>query len=119
MDRRKLDRLCLNWPGVTGEVKWGADRVYSVCGKMFLVCPDAAQPEKLSFKVPDEHFLALTEQPGIIPSPEAARFKWVRVTEPSRYPDSWLAARIRDSYELVAAKLPKKTRVALGFALSS
>jgi predicted DNA-binding protein (MmcQ/YjbR family) len=116
MDRRKLDRLCRAWPGVSGEVKWGADLVYSVAGKMFLVCPDAARPERFSFKVPEEHFLALTEQPGIIPSPEAARFKWVRVSEPGRYSDTWLAERIRDSYELVAAKLPKKTRVALGLA---
>ena len=50
------------------------------------------------------------------PSPYAARYKWIRVTEPARYGDAWLAARIRESYELVAAKLPKKTRQTLGLA---
>jgi predicted DNA-binding protein (MmcQ/YjbR family) len=99
---------------VTGDVKWGADRVYSVHGKMFVVCLDQPRIEALSFKVPDELFLAITEQPGIIPSPYAARYKWVRVTEPARYGDAWLARHIRQSYELVAAKLPKKTQRALG-----
>ncbi len=119
MNRRALDQLCTPWPGVSRDVKWGADLVYSVAGKMFLVCLDQPQPEAFSFKVPDEHFLALTEQPGIIPSPYAARYKWIRVTEPKRYGDAWLAARIRESYELVAAKLPKKTRLALGIELST
>jgi len=81
-----------------------------------VVCLDQPSPDGFSFKVPDELFLALTEQPGIIPAPYAARNKWVRVTEPRRYGDAWLAARIRESYELVAAKLPKKTRQTLGLA---
>lgn len=114
MTRAGLDKLCRAWPGVTGEVKWGADLVYSVHGKMFLVCRDQPRIEAFSFKVPDLLFLAITEQPGIIPSPEAARFKWVRVTEPARYGDAWLKRHIRQSYELVAARLPKKTQRALG-----
>ena len=114
MNRRGLDQLCMPWPGVSSDVKWGADRVYSVAGKMFAVCLDQPNIEAISFKVPDELFLALTDQPGIIPSPYAARYKWVRVTEPARYGDAWLAARIRESYELVAARLPKKTQRALG-----
>jgi predicted DNA-binding protein (MmcQ/YjbR family) len=116
MDRRALDKLCAPWLGVSSDVKWGADLVYSVTGKMFVACRDQPQPDGFSFKVPDEHFLALTGQPGIIPAPYAARHKWVRVTEPGRYGDAWLAARIRESYELVAARLPKKTRQTLGLA---
>ncbi len=114
MNLKTLDRLCLAWPGVSSDVKWGADRVYSVAGKMFVVCLDQPKIEALSFKVPDGLFLAMTEQPGIIPAPYAARHKWVHVTEPARYGDAWLAARIRESYELVAARLPKKTQRALG-----
>ena len=114
MTRNGLDKLCLAWPGVTVDIKWGADRVYSVMGRMFLVCLDQPRVEALSFKVPDELFLGITEQPGIIPAPYAARNKWVRVTEPARYGDAWLKQHIRQSYELVAAKLPKKTQRALG-----
>lgn len=114
MNRGALDKLCTPWPGVSSDVKWGADLVYSVAGKMFVVCLDEEKIGRISFKVPDEQFLAITEQPGIIPAPYAARFKWVSVIEPRRYGDKWLAGRIRESYELVAAKLPKKTRVALG-----
>ena len=116
MNRSALLKLCAPWPGVVGDVKWGEILVHSVAGRMFLTCPDHPRPECFSFKVPDEHFLALTEQPGIIPAPYSARFKWVRVTEPRRYGDAWLAERIRESYELIGAKLPKKTRQNLGLA---
>ena len=114
MNRSALNKLCAPWPGVSSDVKWGADLVHSVAGKMFVVCLNQPKPDGFSFKVPDELFLALTEQPGIIPAPHAARYKWVRVTEPRRYGDAWLAARIRESYELVAARLPKKIRQNLG-----
>lgn len=110
-----LRRLTAGWPGVNESIKWQADLVFDVGGKMFAVTPvDGASAGGLSFKVPDDHFLALTEQPGIVPAPYAARFKWVLVTEPGRYGDDWLAERVRGSYALVAAKLPKKSRLALG-----
>ena len=110
-----LRRLTAGWPGVNESIKWQADRVFDVGGKMFAVTAiEGAEAGRISFKVPDAHFLALTEQPGVVPAPYAARFKWVLVTEPERYGDDWLAERVRESYELVAAKLPKKTRLALG-----
>lgn len=113
--RVDFERICGAWPGVSSDVKWGADLVYSVAGKMFAVmCIEGSRRGNLGFKVPDEQFLAITELPGIIPSPYAARFKWVSVTEPRRYGQAWFAARLRESYELVAAKLPRKTRAALG-----
>lgn len=110
-----LRRLTAGWPGVSETIKWQADRVFDVGGKRFAVTAvEAAADASRSFKVPDPHFLATTEQPGIAPALYAARFRWVLVTEPGRYGDDRLAARVRESYDLVAAKLPKTTRVALG-----
>lgn len=115
MKRTQLDRLCSKWPGVTLDVKWGSDRCYSVGGKMFAVT-SAEDPvlERLSFKVADEHFLAMTDMPGIVAAPYLARVKWVLVEEPERYGDEWIVDHVRQSWNLVGRKLPAKTRRKLG-----
>jgi predicted DNA-binding protein (MmcQ/YjbR family) len=114
MNRRQLDLLCLSWPGVTSDIKWGEDLVYSVAAKMIAVLwLEGDHFKRISFKVPDELFLALTEQPGIAPAPYLARHKWISLTDPAAFGDDWLASQLRISYELVAAKLPQKTRQSL------
>jgi len=106
-----LRRAVERWPGVTSDVKWDDDLVFSVAGKMFCVlCLRGPLAERLSFKVEDERFLELTERPGFIPAPYLARAHWVLVAEPKRLPSAELAALLRRSYELVRAKLPKKTQ---------
>lgn len=110
-----LRQLTRDWPGVQESIKWQQDLVFDVAGKMFAVTALAGRHGGCySFKVPDALFLALTEQPGIAPAPYAARYKWVLLTEPERYGPDWLAEQIRQSYQLVAAKLPKATRLKLG-----
>jgi hypothetical protein len=44
------------WPGVSEGIKWGADLVFSVGGRMFCVL-DTDDSGRLSFKVDDERFL--------------------------------------------------------------
>lgn len=115
MQRKDLEKICADWHGVTTDVKWDFSLVFSVADKMFAIYALRGKLKgTIGFKVADELFLAITEQPGIIPAPYAARFKWVTVIEPQRYPIPWFAERIRRSYELVAAKLPKKKQRELG-----
>jgi predicted DNA-binding protein (MmcQ/YjbR family) len=111
-----LDTLCGGWPGVTQDVKWGNDHVFSVGGKMFCVTAvDAAHKGGgISFKVDPERLLELTDQPGIIPAPYMAKHGWVLVQDPKALPARELSALIRRSYELVAAKLSRKARRELG-----
>lgn len=106
----QLEALCGAWPGVTRDIKWGEDLVFSVGGKMFAITrsDQAAHGQRLALKVPDERFLELTDQPGIVPSPYLARAHWVAVVEPQRFATSELEAMLRDSYTLVRAKLTKK-----------
>ena len=52
MTAAKLRKALLAWPGVTEDIKWGHDRVWSVGGKMFCVLPDDASTGPC-FKVPD------------------------------------------------------------------
>jgi predicted DNA-binding protein (MmcQ/YjbR family) len=111
----QLDALCRHWPGVTRDTKWGIDAVFSVGGKMFAVVPsDGSEGGRLSFKVADDRFLELTDQPGVIPAPYLARAHWISVIEPSRFATAELAAFILDAYTLVRAKLTRKWQAELG-----
>ena len=74
MNPGQLRKLVAKWPGVTEDIKWGADLVFSVGGKMFAVTgTDPKQSGGISFKVPDERFLELTDRKGIVPAPYLAR----------------------------------------------
>jgi predicted DNA-binding protein (MmcQ/YjbR family) len=111
----QLDALCGHWPGVTRDTKWGVDMVFSVGGKMFAVMPsDGSEGGRLSFKVADERFLELTDQPGIIPAPYLARARWISITEPLRFATAELETFILDAYTLIRAKLTKKLQAELG-----
>lgn len=111
----QLEALCGHWPGVTRDIKWGGVLVFSVGGKMFAVTPaDGSEGERLSFKVADERFLELTDQPGIIPAPYMARMRWVCIVDPRHVARVELAAFVLDSYVLIRAKLTKKLQAELG-----
>ena len=67
----------------------------------------------LAFKCTDEDFASLVELPGVIPSPYLARAKWVSLQSESALRPAEVKRLLRQSYGLVFAKLPKKTRDAL------
>ena len=82
----QLETLCGDWPGVTRDIQWGADLVLSVGDKMFAVTPsNGSEGGCLSFKVADDRFLELADQPCIIPAPYMARAYWVSITAPQRF----------------------------------
>ena len=108
MDFEKAKALCRTFPGATEDIKWGADIVFSVGLKMFAVTSSAVPAQGISFKVDDQRFLELTDRPGIIPAPYLARAKWVRVEHTKALSEAQAAALLRQSYELVFAKLTKK-----------
>jgi predicted DNA-binding protein (MmcQ/YjbR family) len=96
-------------PAATTDIKWGADWVASVGGKMFFAAgPEPGPWEACSFKVDDHRFLELTGVPGIVPAPYLARVKWVQVKNAKALPLSELKALVTRSHELVLGKLSKK-----------
>jgi predicted DNA-binding protein (MmcQ/YjbR family) len=114
MDFEKAKALCRTFPGCTEDVKWGADAVFSVGGKMFAVTASQVPATGISFKVEDERFLELTDRPEIIPAPYLARAKWVHVETDHALDDREAAALLRRSYELVFSKLTKKLQREIG-----
>lgn len=101
-------------PGVTVERKWEDDLVASVAGKMFAVyCDRGAQAGALSFKVPEAEFLAWTERPGLRPAPYLARAHWVQIIDAMTYDEDALPAVLKTAWQIVVARLPKRTQRAL------
>ena len=117
MTLERFRTLCLEQPGATEQIQWGADAVFKVGGKMFAVaCTDFAQyPDAnvCSFKCDDEGFAELCEQEGVIPAPYLARAKWVALASWSALPDREVAARVAAAYGIVRGGLPKKLQATL------
>jgi predicted DNA-binding protein (MmcQ/YjbR family) len=113
MDASWIRDLCLSFPSVTEHVIWGNDLTFKVAGKMFAHAVLEPAPVWLSFKASPENFYDLTERPGIIPAPYLARAQWVALETKDALSSPELAALVRDSYDLIVAKLPKKTRDSL------
>ena len=110
-----LRQFALSLPQVTWVKQWGECLVFKVAGKMFLILVlDAETIEGVVFKCTPDEFDELTEIDGITQAPYCAKRHWVRVGDLDALPASELDRRIRRSYDLVVAKLPKKTRATLG-----
>ena len=109
MNIESLRTLCLSLPGVTEDIKWGNDLCFLVSEKMF--CATSADTDQgASFKVRDEEYSDMLSREGIIPAPYLARAKWVYVLDFLWLSDAEWEHYIRQSYELVKAKLSKKLR---------
>ena len=109
-----LRELCLSFSGSTEQIQWGSDLLFKVGGKMFAVTPLEPAPVCLSFKASPENFAELTERLNIIPAPYLARAQWVALQAKDALPPNDLARLLRESYDLVFARLPRKTRDSLG-----
>src|ERR1700736_7042334 len=113
MDASWIRDLCLSFPSVTEHVICGSDFTFKVAGKMFAHAVLEPAPVWLSFKASPENFYDLTERPGIIPAPYLARAQWVALETKDALSSAGLALLVRDSYDIIVAKLPKKTRDSL------
>lgn len=107
MDIEALREFCLQLKGTTEDVKWDNDLCFLVGGKMFCVT-NLEGESRISLKVPDAVFDELVATDAIIPAPYMARNKWVQVMGWSRFSDTEWESYVKQSYELVKAKLTKK-----------
>ena len=107
MTIESLRAFCRKLPEVTEDIKWGHDLCFCVAGKMFAVV-NLERPHSIAFKCTPERFGELIERPGIIPAPYMARNMWVQEEELGEVLDRReIEALLKESYELVVAKLPK------------
>ena len=114
MDIDSVRTFCLSLPHADEKVQWGNDLLFRIGEKMFAVA--ALEPSHgvaLSFKCTPEKFAELVEQQGIIPAPYMARHYWVGLERFDALPDRELKPLLKNAYQMVLEKLPKKTQAAL------
>jgi predicted DNA-binding protein (MmcQ/YjbR family) len=107
--------FCRALPHTTEDVQWEHNLLFRIAGKIFCIAnlEPGNGPSKIAFKCTPEKFAELVEIEGIIPAPYMARNHWVALTEMSALRQAEIKECIRNSYQLVLEKLPKKTQAAL------
>ena len=114
MDRAGVGKVCLALPGATLDHPFGEHHdAYRIGGKMFAMVGETGG---ISFKVSDIAYEVLTEDGRARPAPYLARAKWVNLPAIGDWPDDELAEHLVIAHSIVAAKLSKKQRAALGLA---
>jgi len=113
MDVDFVRRVCTSFPHVAESVQWGNDLVFKIGGKMFAVTGLEPGEVWLSFKCSAADFAELTERPGIIPAPYLARAQWVALETRDALSAAELKRVLRQAYDLVFQKLPRKAQTAL------
>src|SRR5215467_3558164 len=119
MDAEWLRKVCLSFPGTTEQIQWGYDLLFKVGGKMFAITPLEPASVCLSFKASPGQFVELTERQNIIPAPYLARAQWVALETRDAVAHDELAGLLRESYEMILAKLPKKMQESIASGRSS
>ena len=114
MDISDLRNICKKLKGVTEDIKWEHHLCFNIGGKMFLMTSPDEVPCSAVFKVSDEEFDEIIQQPGFSASAYIGRYKWVSLDNISRLSKKEWEHYLRQSYELVASRLPKKLRKEIG-----
>lgn len=107
--------FCLSLPHATEGVQWEHDLLFRIAGKMFCVAnlEPGMSPTKIAFKCTPEKFAELVEIDGIIPAPYMARNHWVAMLDMNALRQPEIKELIRESYQMILEKLPKKTQADL------
>ena len=113
MDAEQVKTFCLSLPG-SSEQTYDAPSnilVLRVGDKKFAYFK-TSEPERwrFSIRVSPEHFLELTDQPGIKPARYMGRFHWVTIVNVNAVPAQYLQSLILLSYERALSSLPKYKR---------
>lgn len=108
-DVDSIRALCRSFPDVTEDMPWADDLCFKVRGKIFVsvVLSDGRFP-RVTLKTSPEAFHSLLEIDGIEPAAYVGRYHWVTLANSNVLAARELDDLIRQSYELVASKAPKK-----------
>lgn len=101
--------FAMSLPHATEQLQWGDHLLFKVGGKMFAITALSPEGNRLSLKTTPEKFYELVEIEGVVPAPYLAKNFWVALETWDAVPARKLRELIRESYDLVFAKLPKKT----------
>jgi predicted DNA-binding protein (MmcQ/YjbR family) len=108
MNVDEIREYCLSFPQARENLQWGDDLCFKIGGKIFAILALTAIPQKVCFKCEADTFAELIEREDVRPAPYVGRYKWVLLDRIDALPRNELKDLIRQSYEMVRAKAPKK-----------
>lgn len=114
MTIEELQSICLQLPGVTEELKLGDHLCFNVGGKTFLFTGSDSVPPTASVKVPDDDFEGTLQKECFSPQAYIGRYKWVHIANISCLNKQEWEFYIKQSYRLIAEKLPAKIKKQIG-----
>lgn len=114
MNIEDLRAFCLALPHTTEDVQWGNDLLFRIGNKIFAATGLDSTPLQITMKCTPEKFAELIEIDGIVPARYTARYHWVTVERTDVLPRRDLEKLLKQSYELVLAKLPSKIKKQIG-----
>lgn len=109
MDVDTIRAFCLAFPNASEKLQWGDDLCFKVGGKIFAIL--GLDNPRLCFKCTPDTFAELIEREDFRPAPYVGRYKWVMMDRLDAVGDAELQELIRQSFEMVSAKAPKKKPV--------
>lgn len=116
MDNESIREICMRMPHVTETLNWGHRLVYwagdrDIGGRMFASTDvDGSGVGVLSFHCGAERFHELLEMEGMRPTPYSAKQFWVTMERWDVLRPRQVEEELKRAYELIYAKLPKRTR---------
>ena len=117
LPKAEFNAFCGALPAATFVEQWGGAQVWKVGGKVFAIAWfEAGRQPEITFKVSDIGWEVLREAAGCRPAPYMASrgLKWIQSFAKPGLSKRELKAYLRASYDMVAAALPKRTKLTLG-----
>ncbi len=111
MDVDAIRQICLSLPNTRERLQWGETLVFKVKEKIFaMVSLEIGSGTRIFLKCSPERFAELLEREGAHPAPYMGRYKWIGLEELDTLGNRELEELIRQSYDMIAAKVAKKRR---------
>jgi predicted DNA-binding protein (MmcQ/YjbR family) len=117
MNPAELRNHCLSFTGAEETFPFGPETsVFKVAGKMFALSQLGADSLRVSVKCdPGLAEVLRGAHPAVLPGYHLNKRHWNTVIVDRSLPDEAIRDMIEDSYDLVASKLPRARRRALGW----
>lgn len=107
----RFDSFAGGSAGATMVIQWGDAHVFKIGGKVFAICDGVS----CVVKATPLAYAMLLEQGTATQAPYLTRGGWIRIAV-GAMPDAEVEALITQSHQLIAASLPKATRLGLGLS---
>lgn len=106
MNTDELRKYCLSFPAASENLQWDDELCFKIGGKIFFML--GLDNPRMCFKCSPETFAELIEREDVRPAPYVGRYKWVMADRLDAIGREELKELIRESYEMVAANVPKR-----------